>query len=127
MTAAIVAPPLASALFALFPSFGPDTGIPALRAAYVHDLAGLGSGTLPSLDVMLLKGVIAFPSFHAVLAMLFTAAHARLPSLVWPVATLNTVMLLALPSQGSHYLVDVPAGVALGLFAIWLIRISRPG
>jgi hypothetical protein len=75
---------------------------------------------------MLLKGVIAFPSFPAVLAVLFTAAHARLPSF-WPVAALNTVMLLALPSQGGHYLVDVPAGIALGFFAIWLIPISRPG
>ena len=58
--------------------------------------------------------------------MLFTAAHARLPSF-WAVATPNTVLLLALPSQGGHYLVDVPLGIALGLFAIWLIRISRPG
>lgn len=85
LTAAIVALLLASALFALFPSFGPATRIPDLRATYVHDLAGLRSGTLPSLDVMLLKGVIAFPSFHAVFAVLFTTAHARLPSF-WPVA-----------------------------------------
>lgn len=126
LTAAIVALLLASALFGLFPSFGPGTGIPDLRAAYVHDLAALRSGTLPSLDVMLLKGVIAFPSFHAVLAALFIAAHARLPSF-WPIAALNAVMLLALPSEGGHYLVDVPAGIALGLLAIWLTRISRSG
>jgi PAP2 superfamily protein len=117
LTGVIVALLLTAAVFSLFPSFGPAVGMPELRDAYVEDLVGLRNGTLPSLDIMLLKGVIAFPSFHAVLAILFTYAHRRSPMLA-PVAALNAVMILSLPSEGGHYLVDVFGGIAVGLVAL---------
>src|SRR5260370_34917421 len=63
--------------------------------------------------MMLLKGVIAFPSFHAALAMLFTYAHRRLPTFL-PMAVFNGLMLLAIPSEGGHYLVDIIGGGAGG-------------
>jgi membrane-associated phospholipid phosphatase len=95
--------------------------VPACHDAYIEDLVGLRHGTLPSLDIMLLKGVIAFPSFHAVLAILFTYTHRGSPSFL-PVAALNALMLLSVPSEGGHYLVDVLGGVTVGGLVILMTR-----
>jgi hypothetical protein len=108
---------LTTAVFCLFPAFGPGVDVPGFELAYLGDLTGLRNGTLPSLDVMLLKGVITFPSFHAVLAVLFVWAHRDSISLV-PAAALNLVMLVAIPSEGGHYLVDIFGGFAVVAVAI---------
>jgi len=70
---------------------------------------------------MLMKGVIAFPSFHAVLAVLFTYAH-RHSATFAPMAALNAVMLVSIPSEGGHYLVDVFGGIAVAIVAILAVR-----
>lgn len=61
--------------------------------------------------------LISFPSFHAVLACLFTwcAWNSRAR---WLFVLINAAMLAATPIQGSHYLVDVIAGLALGALSI---------
>jgi membrane-associated phospholipid phosphatase len=118
---------LTAAVFFLFPTLGPCVGVPACQDAYLDDLVGLRHGSLPSLDIMLLKGVIAFPSFHAVLAILFTYAHRDSPIFL-PVAAFNALMLLSIPSEGGHYLVDVLGGIAVGGLAILMTRVlpARP-
>jgi PAP2 superfamily len=113
---------LTTAVFCLYPTLGPCAGEPDFADAYIQDLLGLRSGSLPSIDVMLLKGVIAFPSFHAVLAVLFTYAHRRSASFVG-VAAVNLVMLISIPSEGGHYLVDVVGGLAIGGLAIVAARV----
>ena len=63
---------LTTAAFCMFPTLGPCVGMAECQDAYLEDLLGLRNGSLPSIDVMLLKRLIAFPSYHAVLAVLFT-------------------------------------------------------
>ncbi len=125
LTNATLALLLTTAVFFLFPALGPCVGVPACHDAYVEDLVGLRHGSLPSLDMMLLKGVIAFPSFHAALAMLFTYAHRRSPTFL-PMAVFNGLMLLAIPSEGGHYLVDIIGGVAVGGVAILATSVLPP-
>jgi hypothetical protein len=125
LTNAMLALLLTTAVFFLFPALGPCVGAPACHDAYVEDLVGLRHGNLPSLDMMLLKGVIAFPSFHAVLAMLFTYAHRRTPTFL-PMAGFNGLMLLAIPSEGGHYLVDIIGGVVVGGVAILATSVLPP-
>jgi hypothetical protein len=125
LTNAMLALLLTAAVFFLFPALGPCVGAPACHDAYVEDLVGLRHGNLPSLDMMLLKGVIAFPSFHAVLAMLFTYAHRRAPTFL-PMAGFNGLMLLSIPSEGGHYLVDIIGGVVVGGVAILATSVLPP-
>ena len=125
LTNAMLALLLTTAVFFLFPALGPCVGAPACHDAYVEDLVGLRHGNLPSLDMMLLKGVIAFPSFHAVLAMLFTYAHRRAPTFL-PMAVFNGLMLLSIPSEGGHYLVDILGGVVVGGVAILATSVLPP-
>jgi len=125
LTNATLALLLTTAVFFLFPALGPCVGVPACHDAYIEDLVGLRHGNLPSLDMMLLKGVIAFPSFHAVLATLFTYAHRRSPTFL-PIAAFNALMLLAIPSEGGHYLVDIIGGVVVGGVAILATSVLPP-
>jgi membrane-associated phospholipid phosphatase len=53
---------------------------------------------------------------------LFTYAH-RGSRLFVPVAVFNALMLLSIPSEGGHYLVDVLGGVTVGGLAIVMTRV----
>ena len=65
-----------------------------------------------------LGGVVAFPSFHTVLALLITQALGdtrwRVPAIAWTAG----IILSAIP-MGGHYVVDLAAG-----FVIWLAAAS---
>ncbi len=101
-----------TAISHLLPALGPCAELPACRQSYADELNQLRSLSLPPVDITRLTGLVVFPSFHTVLAILFTYAHRRLASFL-PIALLNGVMLLAIPSEGGHYLVDLLAGGAV--------------
>lgn len=117
VTNAALAVLLTTIVFHLYPALGPGIGVPFLREAYIDELVKLRGGALSVINVMHLKGVVAFPSYHAVLAILFTYAHRRSRLLI-PVAAVNGLMLMAIPSEGGHYLIDVLAGVAVAALTI---------
>ncbi len=122
LTNATVALLLTTMVFSRFPSFGPCALTPGCHDAYLDDLVGLRGGKLPSLDIMVLKGVVAFPSFHAVLAILFAYAHRGSPTFL-PAVVLNLAMLVSIPSEGGHYFVDLFGGVAVGFVSLLLMRL----
>lgn len=75
-----------------------------------------------------IKGVVTFPSFHATAAVLFMYAGWPLVWIRWLVIALNLGMIASAPIDGGHYLVDVIAGVAIGILSLVLVtRISRYG
>jgi membrane-associated phospholipid phosphatase len=59
------------------------------------------------------EGIVTFPSLHAALGILFAAALWRVRGIKWAALVLNALMLVATPAYGSHYFIDVIAGVAL--------------
>ena len=77
----------------------------------------LRAGNPSAFDLSRLQGLISFPSYHTVLAVLLTHAHRRSKLLI-PIAAINGVMLLSIPLFGGHYLVDMIAGAAVALLAI---------
>ncbi|HZT86354.1 MAG TPA: phosphatase PAP2 family protein [Stellaceae bacterium] len=121
----IVALVVTTALFATFPALGPCTAAPWFHDLYLGDLIGLRDGSATAFDVTKIKGIVAFPSFHAVLAVLFVYAHRGGHGFA-PIAALNTVMLATIPSEGGHYLFDVIAGLAVAGTAILAVRAARP-
>ena len=64
------------------------------------------------------EGIITFPSLHAALAVIVIAALWPIAILRWVFLALNTAMLAATPIDGSHYFVDVLAGIALAALAV---------
>lgn len=65
-------------------------------------------------------GMIAFPSFHVAWAALTVYAAAGDRRVLWPVAALNAVVIASTALLGWHYLVDLPAGLALAGVALFL-------
>jgi membrane-associated phospholipid phosphatase len=66
----------------------------------------------------MLGGMIAFPSFHVAWSVLL--AYAALPwKKAFPfVAFWNALVIVSTVLLGWHYLVDVPAGLALAIVAL---------
>jgi hypothetical protein len=110
-------------VFRLFPAAGPfafyhiDLG----RAVHLKDLLELRSGAVHAYPLPQLQGLIAFPSYHTVLAVLFPYVHRHRRSFL-PVLALNLLMLVSTPSHGGHYLTDVIGGLCVALGSIALVR-----
>jgi hypothetical protein len=121
LVGAFLAMVLTCIVYYLVPTLGPGTAAPVFREAYIDELVLLRSHIGASVDLMHLKGVVAFPSFHAVLGILFIYAHRRSVLFV-PVAVLNGLMLVAIPSEGGHYLTDLLAGCVVAGLAIAAAR-----
>lgn len=95
---------------------------PVAASVHVAQLMALRDGTLRTLSLDSLEGIVAFPSFHATLGALFLWAFwslrgARLPALV-----VNGLLVASTPIDGGHYFVDVIAGLAIAVLAILAAR-----
>lgn len=90
--AVVVAGLVSIVISALMPAFtmynyvgGPiDSFAPAVGYSYVETLTGLRDGTLRSMNVTAAEGIIAFPSYHAALAVIFGWALWHDRFLRWP-------------------------------------------
>lgn len=58
-----------------------------------------------------MTGLIGFPSFHTVLALICVRFAWEVPALRYPGLVLNLVMIPAILLHGSHYVVDLAGGV----------------
>jgi membrane-associated phospholipid phosphatase len=128
--------------WAAFPSFGAAThlfstgAIADLTGAtvdqhYVEALLALKAGQTPHIVMAQMRGLIAFPSFHTVMAVLTVYAAAAVPRALWPAVMWNVVVLLSVPVDGGHHVVDIAAGLVLAVAAIaaadWICaRLARP-
>ena len=103
-----------TAIFSTFPALGVQT--PG-REVELQTLIMLRNGNPSAFDLSHLQGLISFPSYHTVLAVLLTYAHRRSKLLI-PIAAINGVMLLSIPPFGGHYLTDMIGGAIVALLAI---------
>ncbi len=121
------------ALSAIYPAAGPwlflaiqpesaNGFLPASSNSWPVFL-GLRDGTLHTVYGLNSEGIITFPSLHAALGVLFSAALWRVSGVRWIALALNGLLLMATPAYGSHYVVDVIAGIAVAA-ACW-IAIAR--
>lgn len=93
---------------------GHMTGLPW---RFVPVIEGMRDGTIRSINIECLTGMVTIPSFHACAATLLLWAFWRNRWLRWPFAALNVLMALAAIPIGSHYVFDIIAGVAVGALA----------
>ncbi len=103
---------------------------PAAPYAHIADLSGLRDGTLRSITLDRMEGIITFPSFHAALGVLFIRYFWMSRISRWPGLVLNALMIAATPIDGGHYFVDVGGGAVIAVLAIgaagFLIRRAGP-
>jgi membrane-associated phospholipid phosphatase len=111
----------------VYQEIGLDPGLlhqidPRAYLLQVRDLGPVRDGVLRHLDLINLAGIVTFPSFHAASAALYAWAF-------WPVRWMrpiavlaNAAMLASTPIDGGHYLIDLIAGIAIALLAIFAAR-----
>jgi membrane-associated phospholipid phosphatase len=87
----------------------------------------LRNGSLTTIDVSSVQGVVSFPSFHTMLGILITYAIRDTRLLFVPVAAINALMIVSTLPVGGHYLADVIAGAAISAAAIYGMRREFPG
>jgi hypothetical protein len=118
-----VACALTTLLSAIFPAYGT---FDAFRLGdidgYLGDMKRLREGTDLHFQLSQLTGVISFPSFHTVMALVYIYAFRGTGLIGGFIAVLNLVMLPSIPFLGGHYLVDILAGAAVALASILLVR-----
>ena len=103
---------------------------PAMRASFhplsgvwhLDEFLGVRDGRIRAISLDRLEGIVQFPSFHTVLAIVtpYALRHVRL--VFWPLVALNAVVIVSTLSEGGHYLVDVLAGAVLAAVAIAIVR-----
>ncbi len=106
-----------------FHEIGADILQPFGRYHLAHYHA-LRDGSFASFDLREVEGLVTFPSFHAVLAVIMTRAFWRLGWLGPVGAVLNGVMLVSTLAIGGHFLTDIVAGIVIALMALWWL--DRP-
>jgi len=83
---------------------------------------GLRDGSYRLLMATGAEGVITFPSLHAALAVILIAALWPVPVARWLGGGVNVLMLAATPIDGSHYLIDILAGIAIAIVSLYAAR-----
>ena len=92
--------------------------IPATRYTPLPTLQALRSGLPYSIDLSAVEGLISFPSFHTVSALLFTWALQTVPYVRWLALAINAMLIAATPIVGAHYFIDLVGGAIVALLAI---------
>lgn len=73
-----------------------------------------------------LRGIVGFPSYHTLQALVLAWYARNVPWLRWPAFALNAAVLASIPIQGGHHLVDMFGGAAVTAAAIaaaaWIVR-----
>jgi membrane-associated phospholipid phosphatase len=96
-----------------FSHFSPNAGMWHFQA-----FEALRQNSNPTIDFLKSEGLVTFPSFHTVLAIIITYAVRHLRLLFWPMLTLNALVIVSTIPEGGHYLVDVIAGIVVAFVSI---------
>ncbi|HEY0266804.1 MAG TPA: phosphatase PAP2 family protein [Rhizomicrobium sp.] len=92
----------------------------SVTCQYGRELIALlknGPGFITPADM---RGLIAFPSYHGVLALIVAWYGWQVRWLRWPLLLLNAAIVIASPIQGGHHMIDLLGSfpvAALALFA----------
>ncbi len=110
---------------------GADAAMTPVSSTSWPVFLGLRDGTFRMLMAVGAEGIITFPSLHSALAAILIAAFWPVPVLRWLAACVNSLMLLATPVDGSHYLVDVLAGIGIAVLCLiaaraLVVRLAAP-
>lgn len=103
---------------AVWPVLGPFAVFGGDNADFLPHLIGLRNPGPWHFDLVTMQGIVQMPSYHMVMAVLFTYTYRDTGLIGWAVAIINGVMLLSIPSIGGHYLVDIIVGAAITVVCI---------
>lgn len=111
------------ALFAWFPAIGPWYGYHFAPTAMQADCqAGVFAVRLPGIYILHLFGIVCFPSFHVIWAVLGANSLWEFRFLRVPAIIASGLVLYSTMTTGWHYFSDVIGGVAVAAVAILVVK-----
>jgi membrane-associated phospholipid phosphatase len=117
-------------IFWAFPAEGPFMGFgfqpSAEQASYLEHMRALRAGEYGSFTYRYAEGLVTFPSFHTIAALLCAMAYVHRRLLFFPFAILNAAVILSTITTGWHYLSDVLAGIAVYGAVLAVTRLLEP-
>lgn len=81
-------------------------------------MEALRAGTMRSVALNQLEGLISFPSFHTAAALIFIWTLHTVRYVSWAGIPLNLALIVATPTVGAHYFIDVVGGIVVASAAI---------
>lgn len=117
------------ALSATYLDLGLQAGaaLPANMGIHIPVVEKLRSGAPFLMQLDQLEGLLTFPSFHTIGALLFIWATWRVTIVRWVSLMLNAALIAATPIIGTHYFIDLAAGFVVAFLAAFAaIRLSAP-
>ena len=108
---------LVIATCAMLPTLGPREHL-HLQDSVSWTILQIRSGHVDNLPYM---GLVCFPSYHTVMAVVFSYSHRGLKTFL-PFCILNALMLLGTPDFGDHYLSDMIGGAVIAVVVILAVR-----
>ncbi|MEM7302070.1 MAG: phosphatase PAP2 family protein [Pseudomonadota bacterium] len=99
---------------------------PVVGQGYMTDFYAIRDGSLQSLKVVDVQGLVAFPSFHTILSLVLIYVMRGsgiffVISLIW-----NALIIATVPFDGAHYLTDMLSGVLVAIVAIAFMHWLEP-
>jgi len=109
----------------LFPALGPfkTFGLES-HGGFLPDMQHLMSRHNLTFALSKMTGVICFPSFHTVMALVYVYAYRKLGALGYILAAINLLMLIGIPYIGGHYLTDMIAGAGVFFVSLGIVRLA---
>ena len=115
-------------LFALFPAVGPwwhyHFAASASQLSCQNQLMELRTSARYTLEAQGV-GIICFPSFHVIWAILSARALWGFRLLRIPVTLLSSMIILSALTTGWHYFSDVLAGIIVAIVSMYIVRKTR--
>ena len=103
--------------------------LPPGMGMHIPILEQLRSGVSYLIQLDAIEGLVTFPSFHTIGALLFIWALWTVHFVRWVALALNSALIAATPITGTHYFIDVAGGAVVALLAVfaaqWLSRRAR--
>jgi hypothetical protein len=125
--AGVVSAIISLPLFSTFQAVGPWVHYgydPLIRQDnYMETFRKLKAEGTFVMDIDYSDGLICFPSFHTILAVLAAVALRRVPIAGWAAGILASLIVISTVTTGSHYIIDVIAGFGVALLSIIIARI----
>lgn len=108
--------------FAVFHAYGPWVAYNfepnPNQTEFMHVFQMLLSQDTFVMDLGYVHGLLCFPSFHTILAVLAGIALWSVPYLRWPAALWSALIVVSTVTTGWHYVVDVAAGLVVVLVSV---------
>lgn len=107
--------------FDQFSNYGPEAVMWPWKKAFMD----LRTNTAPILNFAQAEGLVTFPSFHTVIAIIICYAIRTSRILLFPMIGFNFLMLFATVIIGGHHFIDIAAGGLVAGVAIFVAAFAR--